>query len=110
MKYTVAIAALLNNSARSAVFSTDMSTMSCFGATTDTTSDPRVYNGQYCLAPGSFYEGQCCDFSAAAPADDAPANCKIAPAYTAPVAAVDADGNALNNADGVPTFTTGLTK
>jgi hypothetical protein len=59
---------------KAATFSSDMSTMPCFGATKE--GDTSNYNGQYCLNGNSWTAGQCCDFSVAVPADG---NCAAAP-------------------------------
>lgn len=73
MASKLAIAALLQ-SAQAATFSSDMDAMACFGATT--AADTTAYNGQYCLAANSWTSGQCCDFTAAVPADGL---CAVAP-------------------------------
>ena len=73
MASKIAMLALLQGT-QAATFSADMTTMPCFGATT--AADSTVYNGQYCLNPGSWSAGKCCDTSEAVPADG---ECAAAP-------------------------------
>jgi hypothetical protein len=94
--------------------------MKCFAATIDTTSNPLFYNGQYCLVPGSFEDGQCCNYLVEDPTSDGTVlspNCKTAPQYVVPPVQTgalfldSANGDAetaLVSWDNEPTFTTGV--
>ena len=52
----------LLQASRAAIYSAEMTTMECFGATQTADGDPKVYNGQYCLEPNSWTAaGKCCN-------------------------------------------------